>query len=56
MNKYNNKEKKEVPKYKVDNLNFFNSKNLMMQRPIKNFDHKMLRLFKITKVNSTNGS
>jgi hypothetical protein len=38
MGQYYNKSKKDVPKYKVENLVMLNSKNLQMDRPTKKFD------------------
>jgi hypothetical protein len=50
MSRYYNKGKKEVPKYKIADLIFLNSKGLTMKQTTKNFDHKMLGPLRISKV------
>jgi hypothetical protein len=50
MGKYYDKEKNQGVIYKVGNLVFLNSKNLMIQRPMKKFNHKMLGLVTTTNV------
>jgi hypothetical protein len=52
MNKYYNTVDKEGSKYKVRDLIFHISENLITWRSTKKFNHIMLRLFKITKVSS----
>jgi hypothetical protein len=50
MGKYYKKRKKVPPEYKVGDLVMLNTKNLNLRRPVKKFDIKMIRPFKIDTV------
>jgi hypothetical protein len=50
MGRNYDKNKKDVPKYKVSDLVILNSKNLKICRLAKNFDYKMLGPFRVDKI------
>jgi hypothetical protein len=50
MGKYYDKGTKAPLEYKVSDLVMVNTKNLNLRQPVKKFDIKMIRPFKIQKV------